>query len=187
VTAEVAIHPTAVVDPGAAVGAGTRVWHYTHVMGSARIGRDCVLGQNVFVGAKVVIGDRCRIQNNVSLFEGVLLEDGVFVGPSAVFTNVVRPRAEFPRKDRFAPTVVRTGATIGANATIVCGVSIGRGAFVAAGAVVTKPVADFVLVKGVPARPAGFVCLCGERLSGTRRCAACGREYVEAGAGLSPV
>jgi UDP-2-acetamido-3-amino-2,3-dideoxy-glucuronate N-acetyltransferase len=138
----------------------------------------------VFVGNGVVIGDRCRIQNNVSIFEGVSLEAGVFVGPSATFTNVSRPRADFPRKDRFEPTLVRAGATVGANATIRCGVTVGRGAFVAAGAVVTKDVPDFALVGGVPARRLGFVCLCGERLGESRRCQGCGRRYAAAGDGL---
>jgi UDP-2-acetamido-3-amino-2,3-dideoxy-glucuronate N-acetyltransferase len=184
VTASPDVHPTAVVDAGATIGAGTRVWHFVHVMGTARIGRDCVLGQGVFVGPRVVVGDRCRIQNQVSLYEGCVLEDGVFVGPSATFTNVKRPRAGFPRKDRFERTLVRAGATVGANATVLCGVTIGRGAFVSAGAVVTRDVPDFALVKGVPARPSGHVCLCGERLDADLACAACGRRYARAaGAG----
>lgn len=181
------IHASAVVDAGAVIGPGTRIWHGAHVMATARIGRDCMLGQNVFVGPRVEIRDRCRIQNNVCLYEGVVLEDGVFVGPSATFTNVMRPRADFPRKDRFQPTLVRAGATIGANATILCGLTIGRGAFVAAGAVVTRAVPDFVLVRGVPARPAGFVCLCGEDLGGGRHCASCGRRYEARGAGLAEI
>ncbi len=179
------IHVTAVVDPGAVIGDGTRVWHFCHVMPGARVGRDCSLGQNGYVGGRVVIGDRCRIQNNVSLYDGVVLEDDVFVGPSAVFTNVDRPRAAFPRKDRYGETRIRSGATIGANATIVCGVTVGRGAFVAAGAVVTHDVPDFVLVAGVPARPRGLVCLCGEAVDATSlNCTACDRRYIRAGTGL---
>jgi UDP-2-acetamido-3-amino-2,3-dideoxy-glucuronate N-acetyltransferase len=181
------IHPSAFVDPGAIVGAGTRIWHGAHVMAGARIGRDCMLGQNVFVGSRVEIGDRCRIQNHVSVYDGVVLADAVFVGPAATFTNVRRPRADFPRKERFETTRVKTGATIGAHATIVCGVTIGEGAFVAAGAVVTHDVPDFALVRGVPARADGFVCRCGERLDALWRCGACGRTYVQAGAGLAEI
>ncbi len=180
------VHPTAVVDPGAVLGPGTRVWHFCHVSAGARIGRNVVLGQNVFVAGTVVVGDRCKIQNNVSLYDGVVLEDDVFVGPSAVFTNVTRPRAAFPRRDRFERTLVRSGASIGANATIVCGREIGRGAFVAAGAVVTRDVAPFLLVRGAPARPAGFVCLCGEAvLPPVFQCPSCGRGYAPQGEGLS--
>ena len=168
-------HPTAVIDSPAHIGAGTKIWHFCHVMAGARIGAACVLGQNVFVAATAVVGDRCRIQNNVSLYDGVVLEDDVFVGPSAVFTNVRNPRAEVDRKAAFERTIVRRGATIGANATTVCGVEIGAYAFVAAGAVVTRDVAAHVLVAGVPARMAGRVCRCGEVQSrGARRCGACG-------------
>lgn len=186
-SAQAEIHPSAVVDSGAEVGAGTRIWHGVHVMSTARIGRDCMLGQNVFVGPGVEVRDRCRIQNNVSLYEGVVLEEGVFVGPSATFTNVMRPRSDFPRKGHFLPTVVRAGATIGANATILCGLTIGRGAFVAAGAVVTKSVPDFVLVRGVPARPSGFACLCGEAVDSALRCLACDRRYERRGDGLAEI
>jgi len=145
------IHKTAVIDDGAVIGSGTRIWHFSHIMGGAVIGRDCVLGQNVFVGNGVVIGDRCRIQNNVSLYEGVILESDVFVGPSAVFTNIKCPRASINQKDRLEQTFIRRGATIGANATIICGVAIGKDAFVAAGAVVTRDVQPGVTVAGVPA------------------------------------
>jgi UDP-2-acetamido-3-amino-2,3-dideoxy-glucuronate N-acetyltransferase len=179
--AEPQIHPTAVVDPGVALGPGTRVWHFCHLAGGAQIGAEVVLGQNVYVAASVRVGDRCRIQNNVSLYDGVLLEEEVFVGPSAVFTNVTRPRAAFPRKHRFETTRVRRGATIGANATIRCGITVGEGALVAAGAVVLEDVPDYVAVGGVPARPIQGVCRCGEHLrecSDDRyRCVACERRY----------
>jgi UDP-2-acetamido-3-amino-2,3-dideoxy-glucuronate N-acetyltransferase len=172
------------VEPGAVVGPGTRIWHFSHVMPGARIGRDCVLGQNVFVGADVVIGRRVKIQNNVSVYEGVTLEDDVFCGPSAVFTNVVNPRSHVPRRREFRPTRVRRGATIGANATLVCGHTVGRYAFVGAGAVVTGDVPDHALVLGVPARVAGWMCRCGVRLvfrAGRARCRACGAGYAQRG------
>jgi UDP-2-acetamido-3-amino-2,3-dideoxy-glucuronate N-acetyltransferase len=179
-----AAHPSAVIDAGAAIGAGTRVWHWSHVMTGARIGRGCSLGQNVFVGADVVIGDRVKIQNNVSVYEGVVLEDDVFCGPSTVFTNVVNPRSHVSRKHEYQQTLVQRGASIGANATIVCGHTIGRYAFIGAGAVVTKNVPDYALVVGNPGRVTGWMCQCGVKLaSGPRapihaRCAACGSEYL---------
>jgi UDP-2-acetamido-3-amino-2,3-dideoxy-glucuronate N-acetyltransferase len=151
-----------VVDEGATIGDGTKIWHFCHVMAGARVGAGCVLGQNVFVASGAVIGDRCRIQNNVSIYDGVVLEDDVFVGPSAVFTNVKNPRAAVSRKDAFVPTRVGRGATIGANATIVCGVALGEYAFVGAGAVVTSQVEAHALVTGVPARQVGWACACGE-------------------------
>lgn len=158
------VHPSAVVDDGARVGARTRIWHFSHVCAGARIGADCSLGQNVYVAGSVVVGDRCKIQNNVSLYDAVTLEDEVFCGPSVVFTNVYNPRAAVVRKDEYRPTLVRQGASLGANATLVCGVTIGRYAFVAAGAVVRGDVADFSLVAGVPARPIGWMSRYGERL-----------------------
>jgi UDP-2-acetamido-3-amino-2,3-dideoxy-glucuronate N-acetyltransferase len=172
------IHPTAVVDEGAQLGEGTRIWHFCHVMGGARLGRGCVLGQNVFVAASVTIGDRVKIQNNVSLYDGVTLEDDVFVGPSVVFTNVHHPRAEVPRRDQYRPTLVRRGATLGANCTVVCGAEIGEYALVAAGAVVTAPVRAHALVAGVPARQRGWVCRCGAPLpeADGGLCPDCGRE-----------
>ena len=156
-------HPTAVVDPGAAIGAGTSIWHFVHVMPGARIGRGCVLGQGCFVG-NVRIGDGVKVQNHVSLFDGVELEDEVFCGPSCVFTNVINPRAAISRKHELRPTRVRRGATIGANATLICGVVVGEHAFVAAGAVVRDDVPAHALVAGVPARRIGWMCRCGARL-----------------------
>ena len=162
---DVKIHPTAVVGERAEVGAGTSIWHFAHVMDGARIGRDCSLGQNTFVQDGAVLGNRVRLQNNVSVYRGVVLGDGVFCGPSCVFTNVTRPRAEVSRKDEFAPTEVGSGVTIGANATVVCGNAIGAYAFIGAGAVVTRPVPAHALVVGNPARVRGWVCRCGERLA----------------------
>jgi UDP-2-acetamido-3-amino-2,3-dideoxy-glucuronate N-acetyltransferase len=168
-------HATAVVDRGARIGAGTKIWHFCHVMAGARVGAGCVLGQNVFIAARGVVGDRCRIQNNVSIYDGVVLADDVFVGPSAVFTNVRNPRAAVDRKTMIEPTSVGPGATIGANATIVCGVSIGEYAFVAAGAVVTRDVAPYAVMAGVPARRTGWICRCGNRIArrALKRCARC--------------
>jgi len=167
-------HSTAVVDAGARIGAGTKVWHFCHVMAGARVGARCVLGQNVFVAATAVVGSGCRIQNNVSIYDGVVLGDDVFVGPSAVFTNVRNPRAAVARKAMIAATPVGRGATIGANATIVCGVRIGDYAFVAAGAVVTHNVASHAVVAGVPARRTGWICRCGDRM-GRRPLKTCAR------------
>ena len=162
-------HPSAIVDEGAEIGEGSRVWHFSHVMGGARIGRGCVLGQNVFVAAGVCIGNNVKIQNNVSVYEGVELEDDVFCGPSCVFTNVINPRAQIPRRDEYRRTLVRRGATLGANCTIVCGVTLGRYAFVGAGAVVLADVPDYALVVGVPAVRKGWVGRHGHRLVATER------------------
>ena len=183
-------HPTAVVDPGAEIGEGTRIWHFCHVMGSARIGKACSLGQNVFIAPHVVIGDRVKIQNNVSVYEGVTLEDDVFCGPSMVFTNVLNPRSHISRKSEFHPTLVQRGATIGANATVVCGHTIGRYAFIGAGAVVTLDVPDHALALGVPARVVGWMCRCGVRLvfaGPSATCTECGGEYREDGGHVTPV
>jgi UDP-2-acetamido-3-amino-2,3-dideoxy-glucuronate N-acetyltransferase len=158
------IHSSAIVDDGATLGAGTRVWHFAHVCAGARIGAGCSLGQNVFVGNDVQVGDRVKIQNNVSVYDAVTIEDDVFCGPSMVFTNVYNPRAAVVRKDEYRRTVVRRGATIGANATIVCGVTVGEYAFIAAGAVVNRDVPAFALMAGVPARQAGWMSRYGERL-----------------------
>jgi UDP-2-acetamido-3-amino-2,3-dideoxy-glucuronate N-acetyltransferase len=159
------IHPTAIVDPGATIGDGSRVWHWVHVCGGARIGQGCSFGQNVFVGNRVVIGNNVKIQNNVSVYDNVTLEDDVFCGPSAVFTNVYNPRSAVTRKDEYRDTVVKRGATLGANCTVVCGVSIGEHAFIAAGAVVNRDVKPFALMAGVPARQIGWISRHGERLA----------------------
>lgn len=158
------IHDSAIVDAGAEIGEGTRIWHWVHVCGGAKIGRDCSLGQNVFVGNRVVIGDNVKIQNNVSVYDNVTLEDDVFCGPSMVFTNVYNPRSAVPRKDQYMDTLIRRGATLGANCTVVCGVTVGRYAFVGAGAVVKRDVPDYALVVGVPAKQIGWMSEFGEQL-----------------------
>lgn len=157
-------HPSAIVDEGAQIGEGSRVWHFVHVCGGARIGQGVSLGQNVFVGNQVVIGDHCKIQNNVSVYDGVTLEEGVFCGPSMVFTNVYNPRSLIERKSEYRSTLVRRGATLGANCTIVCGVTIGEFAFIGAGAVVNKDVPAYALMLGVPARQVGWMSEFGEQL-----------------------
>jgi UDP-2-acetamido-3-amino-2,3-dideoxy-glucuronate N-acetyltransferase len=181
------VHPTAVVDEGARLGRGAKVWHFCHVMAGARVGARCVLGQNVFVGRRVSIGEGTKIQNNVSVYEGVRIGRRCFVGPSAVFTNVKTPRAEVERKGSFVSTAVRDGATIGANATIVCGVTIGRYAVVGAGSVVTADVPDHVLAYGVPARARGWACRCGAVLDGGLRCPECRRAYRRRGRSIAEV
>jgi UDP-2-acetamido-3-amino-2,3-dideoxy-glucuronate N-acetyltransferase len=174
-------HPTAIVDDGARIGSGTRIWHWTHVSSGAVIGRNCSLGQNVYVARTAVIGDRVKIQNNVSIYDGVVLEDGVFCGPSCVFTNVNNPRSEIERKNEFRQTVVRNGATIGANATIVCGHELGRYCFIAAGAVVTSPVPPYALMAGVPARRIGWMSKAGGKLGADLVCPITGSRYRELG------
>jgi UDP-2-acetamido-3-amino-2,3-dideoxy-glucuronate N-acetyltransferase len=172
--------PTAVIDGGSEIGAGTKIWHFSHVMTGSRIGCNCNLGQNVVISPGVRIGDRVKIQNNVSVYTGVELEDDVFCGPSMVFTNVINPRSHVERKDEYKRTLVRQGASIGANATIVCGVILGQYCFVAAGTVVTRDIPDYALVMGVPAIQAGWMCVCGVRLHGAieMNCNDCGRAYV---------
>jgi UDP-2-acetamido-3-amino-2,3-dideoxy-glucuronate N-acetyltransferase len=176
-------HPTAIVDDGAQIGPGTRIWHWVHICGGARIGAGCSFGQNVFVGNDVLIGDNCKVQNNVSIYDAVTLEDDVFCGPSMVFTNVYNPRSAVVRKDEYRRTFVKRGATIGANATIVCGVTLGEYAFIAAGAVVTRNVPSYALMAGVPARQIGWMSQRGERLdlpltgSGVAVCPVTGQRY----------
>lgn len=176
-------HPTAIIDDGARIGEGTRIWHWVHICGGARIGEHCSFGQNVFVGNKVKIGSNVKVQNNVSIYDNVTLEDDVFCGPSMVFTNVCNPRSAVPRKDEYRDTLVKQGATLGANCTIVCGVTIGRYAFIGAGAVVNRDVRDYALMVGVPARQIGWVSQHGERLAlpldgeGEAVCPATGARY----------
>ncbi len=185
-------HPTACIDEPCDIGAGTKIWHFCHVMTGARIGARCILGQNAFVAATVVIGDGVKIQNNVSLYDGVVIEDEVFLGPSCVLTNVKNPRAAVSRRHAFERTLLRRGCTVGANATIVCGVTVGRYAFIAAGAVVTHDVADYALVAGVPAAQRGWMSRRGLRLpppdtEGRTRCPESGELYQLEGTQLSLV
>ena len=183
-------HPSAIVDEGAVIGEGSRVWQFTHVCGGARVGKGVSLGQNVFVGNKVVIGDRCKVQNNVSVYDNVTLEEGVFCGPSMVFTNVYNPRALVERKNEYRDTLVRRGATLGANCTIVCGITIGEFAFIGAGAVITEDVPAYALMVGVPARHIGWMSEFGERLNlplegeGEAVCVHTGARYVLKGNAL---
>jgi UDP-2-acetamido-3-amino-2,3-dideoxy-glucuronate N-acetyltransferase len=174
-------HESAIIDEPSSIGEGTKIWCFSHVMPGATIGRGCVLGQNVGIASKAIIGDGCRLQDNVTIFDGVVLEDHVFCGPSAVFTNVLNPRCEFPRRGAYQPTLVRRGTSIGANATIRCGVTLGAYSFIGAGAVVTKDVPDFALVVGVPARQAGWMSRYGEQLefdkAGRAVCPHTGDEY----------
>ncbi len=179
------VHESSYIDEPCRIGKGTRIWHFSHVMAGARIGEGCNIGQNVVILPEVVIGDGVKIQNNVSVYTGVIVEDDAFLGPSMVFTNVVNPRSEIVRKNEYRRTLVRKGATIGANSTVVCGHTIGRYAFVGAGAVVTRDVPDYALVLGNPARPDGWMCECGLRIefeNDRARCNACGKGYeMEAG------
>ena len=170
------VHPSSYIDDDVEIGEGTKVWHFCHVQRGARIGKNCSLGQNVNIGNNVHIGNGVRIQNNVSVYEGVEIEDNVFCGPSCVFTNVTTPRAHFPVHGAYARTLIREGASLGANCTIVCGHTVGKSALIGSGSVVTKDVKDYALMVGVPARQLGWVCECGKRLDDTLRCT-CGRTY----------
>ena len=184
------VHESSYVDEGARVGRGTKIWHFSHVMPGAVIGERCNLGQNVVVMPGTVIGNNVKVQNNVSIYEGVTLEDDVFCGPSCVFTNVINPRSHVSRKAEYLRTLVKRGASIGANATVICGGTIGEFAFVAAGAVVRGDIPAYALVVGVPARQVGWMCACGVRLElirGSATCQACGSAYREEGGRLTPV
>ncbi|KJK21048.1 serine acetyltransferase [Burkholderiaceae bacterium 16] len=187
------VHPSAIVDEGAQIGEGSRIWHFVHVCGGARIGSGCSLGQNVFVGNRVVIGDHVKIQNNVSVYDNVTLEDGVFCGPSMVFTNVYNPRSLIERKNEYRNTLVKRGATLGANCTIVCGVTVGEFAFVGAGAVINRDVPAYALMVGVPARQVGWMSEFGEQLdlplqgAGQAACHHSGAKYVLDGGSVTKV
>jgi UDP-2-acetamido-3-amino-2,3-dideoxy-glucuronate N-acetyltransferase len=189
---EVKIHESAYVDAPCKIGKGTKIWHFSHIMANCEIGENCNIGQNVVVSPDVKIGRGCKIQNNVSLYTGVILEDYVFCGPSMVFTNVTTPRSEINRRSEYSVTMIKRGATLGANSTIVCGRTIGRYAFVAAGAVVTKDVPDYALMMGVPAKRTGWSCRCGEPLpaptsGGSTVCGPCGNQYREVDGRLTVV
>ena len=171
------VHESSCIDAGCTIGAGTKIWHFCHVMPGAVIGENCNIGQNVFIDRNVRIGNRCKIQNNVSVYNGIQLEDDVFCGPSCVFTNVYNPRAAVERKNEFLKTLVRKGATIGANATIVCSVTLGEYCFIGAGSVVTKNVPPYACIVGNPARQIGWRCACGEKLPKSLKCARCGLRY----------
>jgi UDP-2-acetamido-3-amino-2,3-dideoxy-glucuronate N-acetyltransferase len=178
------IHPTAVIDADVTIGSGTKIWHFSHVLSNSLIGKSCNVGQNVVIGPDVTIGNHCKIQNNVSVFKGVTLEAGVFCGPSMVFTNIYNPRAEIRKMDQVRPTLVKKGATIGANATIICGTTLGKYCFIGAGAVVNKNIPDYALVVGNPAKQIGWVCECGERLTADLECLACEKKYEQLDDGL---
>ncbi len=179
-------HPTAIVDDKVEIGEKTKIWHFSHILSGSKIGDNCNIGQNVVIGPDAIIGNKCKIQNNVSVYKGVTLEDGVFCGPSMVFTNIYNPRAEIGKMDQVRPTLVKKGATLGANCTIVCGHTIGRYAFIGAGAVVTKDVPDHALMVGSPARQIGYMCICGEKLNNDLQCPACNKKYSQTVTGVLP-
>ena len=181
------VHESAYVDEPCEIGEGTTIWHFSHLMPNCRVGRNCRIGQNVVISPEVVVGDNVKIQNNVSLYTGVILEDDVFCGPSMVFTNVINPRSEIVRRHEFRRTLVRQGASLGANSTILCGIELGRFAFVGAGAVVTGDVPGYALMLGAPARRGGWMCRCGVKLDDAAVCTACGNVYRIAGDEFQPV
>lgn len=183
------VHESSYIDEPCEIGEGTKIWHFSHIMKDSKIGERCNIGQNVLISPNVIIGNNVKIQNNVSVYTGVICEDDVFLGPSCVFTNIINPRSFIGRKDEYRQTIVKKGASIGANATIICGHNIGRYAFVGAGAVVTKDVPDYALVVGNPARFMGYVCECGNRLEKTDnqyKCNFCSKEYEISGGNLIP-
>lgn len=183
------VHESSYVDDPCSIGSGTKIWHFSHIMKNSRIGANCNIGQNVVISPDVVIGSNVKIQNNVSIYTGCILEDDVFCGPSMVFTNVLNPRSHVARKDEYRTTLVRRGASLGANCTVVCGTTIGRYAFVGAGSVVTRDIPDYALAYGNPARPRGWMCACGialEFTGGGSKCRACGAAYVKSGGQISP-
>src|SRR3954471_12603168 len=178
------VHPSSYIDPPCEIGEGTRIWHFCHILPHCRIGKRCILGQNVHVASEVILGDNVKGQNNVSLYTGCIIEDDVFLGPSCVFTNITNPRSQIVRRSMYEKTLVRRGASVGANAKIVCGTTVGRYAFIAAGAVVTRDVPDYALIVGVPGRVVGWMCVCGEQIELVEDqaiCAACGRRYRSTG------
>lgn len=178
------VHPSSIIDDDVKIGEGTKIWHFSHVQSKASIGKNCILGQNVYIGAEVHVGDFVKIQNNVSVYQGVYLEDYVFCGPSVVFTNDLNPRSKYPKSGQFVKTTVKKGATIGANATIICGVSIGSWSLIGSGAVVTKNIKNYALVVGNPARQIGWICECGLKLNSQLECSQCGKMYIETQIGL---
>ena len=186
-TPEYFVHPSAVIDENVQIGKGTKIWHFAHILSGSKICERCTIGQNVVIGPDVSIGGNCKIQNNVSVYKGVTLEEGVFCGPSMVFTNVYNPRAEISKMDQIRPTLVKKGATLGANCTVVCGHTIGRYAFIGAGAVVTKDVPDHALMVGNPARQIGWVCECGEKLTAKLKCPTCKKQYKKTKNGLTHI
>ncbi len=181
------VHESSYVDDGAVVGKETKIWHFSHIMSGAKIGEKCSIGQNVNIGSRAVLGNRVKVQNNVSIYDDVILEDDVFCGPSCVFTNVINPRSFVERKDEYKTTLVKRGTSIGANATIVCGVTLGRYSFVGAGSVVTKDVPAYGMVYGTPAKQHGWVCKCGEKLDKSLDCSFCKEKYKESNGVLKSI
>ena len=184
---DIFIHPTSVVDDKVTIGKGSKIWHFSHILSGSTLGERCNIGQNVVIGPEVSIGRGCKIQNNVSVYKGVTLEDDVFCGPSIVFTNIYNPRAAIRKMDQVRPTRVKKGATVGANATVVCGTTLGRYCFIGAGAVVNKNVPDYALVVGNPAKQIGWTCVCGERLAENLECLNCGSRFEKRTDGLAPL